>query len=196
MRVKKELAEYIRGERNAVKDEFILSRQRIGGVMEMISVLAPDIREPIYVTWRNPLKAREKRYRSLIDAADAGAGLSVKISRIKPRGTGGKKPYVILLESKMQNPEPLPTDAAGLLLNLMYCGCVEWHTGRVVRKRDGKPMSLTMISRKFGIGKARIKRVIGRLTAAGIITYNKAERAYFISREFAKKGRGRGGDED
>lgn len=193
MWLKKELAEYLRGERNAVKDEFILSRQRAGDILEMISVLSPEIREPIYVTWRN-LKAKRKKYRALIDETDAG--LKVNVYRAKPRGTGGKKPYIILMQSKMQNPEPLPTDAAGLLFNLMYCGCVEWHTGRVIRKRDGKPMSLAMICGKLGIGKARLKRAISSLTTAGIMTYNKAERAYFISREFAKKGRGRGGDED
>ncbi len=188
--MKKELAEYLRGERSAVKDEFILSRQKItGGVAEMISVLSPGIQEPIYVSWLNPNK--RKKYRAV---NQEGTEADIRVVKTRPKGTGGKEPYVMLMESKTQNPDPLPEKEAAFLFNLIYCGCVEWHTGRVVRKRDGKRMTIAMLSKKFSIGTVKLKHIISGLTAKGVMSYNKAQRAYFISRKFARKGSSKSAD--
>lgn len=171
--LKKETIEYIRGDRNAVKDEFILSRER-AGASELVRVSHPDLKEPIYSLWHT-----KKRKTGACLTSDKG-------KPAKPKHTGGKKPYVILLQEDTQ--ENLSLEASGFLWRLVRGGHVEWHTGRLVRKRDKAALTRAMMQKQFSIGAGRLRRILGELTAEKILVYDRSARAYFIDRSIARKG--------
>lgn len=183
--MKKELFEYLNGQRNAVKDEFIVSRQKTKGAVEKVFLTHPDIKEPLYALWHNTKKSKKGKYRVAEKQPDEH---EFKIERVKPKHIGGKSPYVMLMEGKTRKADPLPFKAAGLLFNLVYCGNIEWHTGRVIRKRDEKTMTVKMLSKQFKVGISKMKDMVSELTATGIMTYDKNKKAYFVSRDIVKKG--------
>jgi hypothetical protein len=184
--MKKELLEYLSGERNAVKDEFILSREK-SGKSELLYVSHADMQSPLYALWSGPkAKAKAKRCKQV----EAESVALVKYEEVKPKHTGGKRPYVMLMEGKSNEINSLSLEASGLLLKLFYGGNIEWHTGRVIRKRDKKSMTMPMIGEQFKIGTRELKRIASELSAKGVMHYDRTKKSHFVSRDFAKKGGG------
>ncbi len=162
--VKKETLEYLCGDRNAVKDEFIISRETTGAA-ELVRVSHPEMEEPIYALWQTTKRRKKEGSR--------------------PKHTGGKKPYVILLYENKIN---LSLEASGLLLKIIQGGCIEWHTGRLIRKRDKRTMNVNMMMKEFNLGRLKLNRLMLELTTKGALNYDKSSRAYFIARDLVKKG--------
>ena len=185
--LKKETLEYLRGERNATRDEFILSRENAGSA-EYIYVSLPSISEPIYQLWTK--KARRRRVKEqgtahLVSVEVDGSSKGMK-------HTGGKRPYVMVMQDRDFMLEGVGLDACGLVFKLICCGCIDWHTGRIMDKRSKESLTRWMMADKFGIGPKKIKTVLAGLTRRKVLKYDRSQRAYFINRSLVRKGGSRG----
>lgn len=181
--MEKELLEYIHGERNAVRAELVLSREKTKTrKAEYVCVSIPGTEQsiPLYIGWAKKLP---RNIDSLVTITTTDT--EVKSGR---HTTGGKRPYIMLMQDKIHIVKDLSVEASGLLLKLFCSGYVEWGTGRVIQKRPIKAMTIKKMSDKFGIPIFKIKTLIKELRENGVISYDKTKRAYFIDREFAKKG--------
>jgi DNA-binding IclR family transcriptional regulator len=69
---------------------------------------------------------------------------------------------------------------------------VNWTDGRLIyrqgRGRKKHPMKQEYIAKEFKIGKRKLKEILSELSTANILRYDRAEKAYFVNREFIKKG--------
>lgn len=174
--MKKETLEYLRGERNAVKDEFIISREKTD-TAELLHISHPDIEEPLYQLWHTTKCKKVVSCKGEIGEP------------VKPKHTGGKKPYVVLVQEVGQVEDAaLSIEASALLWKLIRGGHVEWHTSRLIRKRDKAALTKAMMQEMLKVGAVKIKRALSELTAKKILTYDRSARAYFIDRKLVKKG--------
>jgi len=180
--VKKEMLEYLRGERNAVRDEFILSREKSRG-SELVHVSHPELEESLYDLWS---PAKHKKRHPLVNEQSAKAQDEVA----QPKNTGGKRPYIMLMEDNSGIDDGLSLEASGLLYKIFRGGHVEWHTGKVIHKRDKKAMTFNLMSKQFKIGKKKLRRLLAELTSKKVVKYDTGKRAYFTDRKLAKKGGG------
>ncbi len=188
--MKKEMIEYLNGDRNAVRDEFILSRERSGS-SELVRVSIPEVDEPLYSLWKSAKKRRKLRI-PVEEEPDIIEQAQVKeqaAEQPQPKHTGGKKPYVMLMEGKSEEIRGLSLEASGLLLKLFYGGCIEWHTGRIISKLDKRPLALSAMAKRFKVGKNRLRQIMAELSAVGMVRYDPKKHAYFADRSIARKGR-------
>lgn len=169
------MIDFLSGVKNAVKgDGLILSRERIGTAGEFIHVSTPDREEPLYRLWNKKKQTKAPQ----------------KASDPIPKHTGGKAPYIMLMEGADEVISKLSVEAAGILLKLLYGGHVEWHTGRVIVKHNKKSMTLIELARYFKpIGKNKLRKILAELASMEAMEYNPSSHAYFISRKIARKGR-------
>lgn len=171
--LKRELAEYIRGERNAVKDEFVLSREIRNGETELIHVTIPEEEKPLYTVHRAIGKIPKTN-------ADG--------EKIKRR-SGGKRPYVLIMQPTKNPLRDLSIEALGFLMKLIYFKNIENGTGRLIYGRPKRAMTINDMVQKLGIGgKTKIKGLVAELSDAEVLKYEKKERAYYLSRFYVKKG--------
>lgn len=174
--MKSELVEYINGERNVVRDEFIIGRERSKN-SEYIVVGIPGYEEPLYALF-NSLKNRRKFKVNKDEIAT--------IEEELPRGTGGKPAYVMLMSNVFDVVDMLSADACGLLMKLIPC--VEWNTSRLIRQRDKKPLTQKMMRRQFRIYDKKLKSLLRELQKHKLIYYNSKARAYYMDNDLIRKG--------
>lgn len=180
MRVKKETEEYIRGERNATRDEFILSREKAGNAERIyISVVCENNQEPvrIYETWAKKCK------RIPVSTPDI---TNIPQKSPPPKNTGGKRPYVMIMQDR--NIDDLSIEARGLLFTIFIRNNIEWHTGKLINRRTKKPLAIKDISMLANVGILKTKGILAQLEKQKILSYNNSAKAYFINQDFAKKG--------
>ena len=179
--MKKETMEYLRGERNVAIDEFIVGRERAGNA-ELIFVSLPNIEKPLYALWNS--KKTVNKYKVKRDKESA----EVIFEFVKPKGTGGKTMYVMLMPNAINelNEEKISIDAAGMILKLI--DCIEWNTGRIYRKRDKKSMTKSMLSTFLNIGDSKLTSIIRELRNLNVIFYDRKKKAYFFNPKFIRKG--------
>lgn len=176
--MKNETLDFISGNRNVVKDEFIIGREK-SGKNELIFVSLPNSDHPLFALWNSP-RAR-KRFTIKKNTEDQG----IEIKPVALKGTGGKKAYVMLM-IKETSKINVSIEAKGAIMGLI--DCLEWNTGRIYRPRDKKAMTMAMLADHLNIGKVKAKSIIRELTTANIIRYDKRTKAYYMSRKFIKKG--------
>lgn len=177
--MKAETREYILGERNATRDEFILSRERSGNT-EYVNVSLPDYDEPIYQLWTKAPKKHKP-------ATKAVGEVNVPSSK----HTGGKRPYIMLMQDQGDVISKLTDPAAALLLKIIAGGFVEWDTGRIIDRRSKKSLTIEMICARYKKKPATVKAIIKELAKYEVVQYVRKERAYFLCPKFAKKGAGK-----
>lgn len=173
---KRETVEYLLGERNAVKDEFILSRESTEKA-DCVYVSHPGVDEPLYKFWQK--RSAKCKRPPVVDESIDGV--------VVPKTTGGKRPYVMLMEGQ-EAISSLSMGACGFLYKLYNGGHVEWHTGRVIQKRNKSPLTQKAMAFLFNEGKKKIKAIINELAQKDIMGYDKKTKAYIISRAIARKG--------
>lgn len=180
-RVKKETLEYIRGERNALKDELILSREFVGN-SEYICVSLANDPIPLYKGFVKRVKRKNKIPLTEVDVVE---------SKI-PKRQGWGKPYIMVMQHNPEVFRDLSIDALGLLFRWLVNNHVDWTDGRLIyrqgRGRKKHPMNQEYIAKEFKIGKRKLKEILSELSTANILRYDRAEKAYFVNREFIKKG--------
>jgi hypothetical protein len=178
--MKKELLEYINGKRNAVKDEFIISREMTER-SELVYINHPEVKRPIYKFWQGTRKEELRKEK----ITGNGKGDS---------GTGGKPVYVKLMIERFHEEieNGLSVEAVGFFMVLCNRG-LTWSTNKVCRpskeRRNRKSLSVKGIAEVVGVSVKKTKRLICELKAHGMIFYDRNERAYFLSRDFVIKGR-------
>jgi hypothetical protein len=163
--VKEEMLKYLRGERNVVRDEFILSRER-GDKSDFILVQHPEIQEPIYSFW----VSRQRR-------AKRTAG---------PKHTGGRKPYVMVMIQELTAliASGVPADVVGYLICL--APYIEWGTGKLLVGRKKRQMKAEDIAEVFKKSYRHTLRILDEMKKYGLLSCE--EGGYFISRSLIKKG--------
>ena len=171
--IKKETLEYLHGERNAVQDEFILSREQ-NGEKELVYVSLPYLEEPIYALWTK--KRRRKLKFKNEDKEETNENAST---------TGGKKQYVMITEDR-EKALSFSLEATGLLMKLAWGGFIEWHTGRLVHGRHKKAMTFSDMSKSVDVGKVKLRALLSELSK--VIRYDRSKRAYFVDRQWIRKG--------
>lgn len=178
--MKKETLEYLNGVRNATRDEFILSREKTGNA-ELIFVSLPETQKPLYALWNNKKLAQKFVMKS--DPKEM-----VKFELVSPKGTGGKEVYVSLMLTALDklNERKLSLVAAGAMLKLS--NSIEWNTGMVCRKRDGKSLTRKMIAKVLGVGTSKTKAIISELSRLEVLYYDKKKQAYFFNTKYIRKG--------
>jgi len=186
VKLKRETAEYLLGERDAIREEVILSRIRKGN-SEYVRVSLPDMKEPIYDLWtKRPSKIKKEPVATIEELPTSDIP--------KPRHTGGgKRPYVMLMQDRDAIGK-LSIMASGVLMKLISVGCVEWGTGKVIDKRSKKALTVKMISEKLGLKLVEGKPILSELTTNKVLRYDKSQRAYFLDRNLAMKGSGQSED--
>jgi len=178
--MKKETLEYLNGARNATRDEFIVGREKAGNA-ELIFVSLPETQKPLYALWNSKKLAEKFTIKS--DPVEM-----VKFELVSPKGTGGKEVYVSLMLAALDelNERKLSLLSAGAMLKLS--SYIEWNTGRVCRKRDGKPLTRKMMSEIFNIGISKTKAIIRELSRLEVLHYDKKRQAYFFNTKYIRKG--------
>ncbi len=188
--MEKELLEFMQGERNAVRGDFILSRERTA-TSEYCYVSAPQDSEefkPILKGWAKKVKPKREPIATTKKVPIADTPEKTRHT------TGGKRPYVMLMQDNDTIIGKLSIGASGVLMKLICGGYIEWGTGRVMDRRSKKPMTAKMISEKLGLKVADGKILLAELTTSKALRYDKKKRAYFIDRRLAKKGGGQSED--
>lgn len=142
------------------------------GKADLVYLSHPEIEEPIHTFWE-----RSRKFKRRV----------VEVEGDKPKNTGGKKPYVMLMEGQ-EAISSLSISACGFLYKLYNGGHIEWHTGRVIQKRSKAPLTQKSMAFCFGEGKKKIKEILAELTRAGVVKYDYKTKAYVLTRTIAKKG--------
>lgn len=183
--MKQELFEFLHGERNAIRGDLIIGRERTA-TSEYYYVSSPEEDNciPILKGWAKKIKPKLE---PLVTIKEVGLDDAPKQTR---HTTGGKPGYVMLMQYKSAVMDKLSIVALGVLTKLIYSGCVEWGTGRLVNKRSKKPLDFKAIALKIGLKTAETKGIIAELTANKVLSYNRSQKAYFLDRSLIKKGGG------
>ena len=171
-------------------DEFMMSREVVGQV-EYISVSLPDSEEPILTVWRSRKKKGEKERKRKKGESEEPVG---EIVKVRPKHTGGKRPYIMLMQDQRDTINNLSIDAAGLIMKLLAGGFIAWNTGQIIDRRTKKALTAENISTRFTIGKNKLKAILKELTEYKIIKYDPSKRSYFFNARFARKGGGKNAD--
>lgn len=159
----KKLLEYLAGDCNVTTANVIISREITPTGMQYIHISCGD--RVIYEFWSNPNKSDKK-----------------------PKHTGGKKPYVMLMVDEV---EKLKLDGVKNIEELIGClAClgkyVEWSTGRVIHKRTKKPFKYKDLQSMFSFGKRKLDQVLKQLKEYDLLV--NTQEGYFISNRIIKKG--------
>jgi len=185
--VRKETIEFIHGERNAARDEFVISREKCGN-SEYVCVSLPNER-PLYKGWAKRIKQKIE----LVPNEEL-ATIETIVEGNKPKHIGGRRPYIMVMQDKSKVIDQLSMGASGLLFKLFCGGYVEWGTGRVIDKRSKKAMTVKRMCEKLDMPLSDARALLKELAGNQIVTYDRSKKAYFVDRSIAKKGGGR--DED
>jgi len=168
----KELAKFINHEVNAVKVEVIISREKTNNGTEYIQIspkIGNDYKQ-MYSFWHNP----NKKVRGPDD---------------KPKHTGGKKPYVIVMyQEVMKLKEKGVKNARELVSYLMCIGDnIEWNTCKLINKRTKKPLKRTDVEKLFDCGKNKFDKLMAQMKKYDLLY--KTNEGYFVSTKYIKKGK-------
>lgn len=182
--MKKETLEFINGDRNAVKDEFILGRE-MAGSSEFILVSVPERERPLYALWNS--RKNTKKYKIRNEEKDNEEEEFI-FEKVVPKGTGGEMSYVMLMVYGINelNRSHITVDAAGALFKLI--DSIEWNTGRVFRRSDNKSMSSDMMLNKLGVCRGKLKRILRELRGLNVVSYDNRRKAYYVNSKYIRKG--------
>jgi hypothetical protein len=177
-KIKKELIEFLNGDKNFYVGELTLGREKTSKT-ELIFVGYPDFNKPLY-SFFNSSKSKKKY---LIKQTAEG----FVIERKKLKGTGGKPAYVSLMLSEFEKAQKkLSHISAGIFIKLS--NNIEWNTGRLIRTRDGSPLTKKMISEMFSLNDWNVRLLLKEFSNAGVITYDRKKHAYFVNPNILRKG--------
>ncbi len=163
--MKRELREYLLGERNVVEDKFILSRETTGSA-ELVRLSHRELEEPIVKAWQ-PKQRRFKKAK-------------------KPKHTGGKKPYIMLmLQENDRIAEKLTPEGAFFLFRTFRN--IDWGTGVLIDLRTKEPLKFVDLLNIVSLSKRKLLRAIRNLKELQVLE-NKTGEGYIISRCLVKRG--------
>jgi len=156
--------DFINGQCNVIKAEAIISREKTTSGTELIHISVGDYE--VYQFWNNPNKPVNS----------------------KPKHTGGKKPYLLVSVTKMNELRNTINNAEELIGYLVCLGNnIEWNTGKLIHTRNKKPLKYIDLSRVLKCGKKKLDRIIRELKSNSLLINNSD--GYFISTKLIRKGK-------
>jgi hypothetical protein len=179
--VEKDTLKFINGQQNVTIDRFILGREKVGN-SELIFVSLPEYEEPLFALWNSKKEAKKHKKTEI----EGDIVFEVK----EPKSAGNKETYVMLMPNAIAelNKKKVSIESLGFLMKIT--DRIEWNTGRLIRKRDKKSMTVDMLAKYAGIGILKTKSIIKELSKNGVLFYLRNERAYFINPDYMRKGGG------
>jgi hypothetical protein len=105
----------------------------------------------------------------------------------KPKHTGGKKPYLMVVVERIEGLRDKGIDNIEEMVGFMVClgELIDWTTGKLRHKRSKREVTYSDLVKHTG-SKRKLDRLIKQLEAEELLF--KTESGYFISREIVKKG--------
>jgi len=160
----KDLRDFMNGDKNAVKVEIIISREKTDNGTEHVYIKEPDSLCELYDFWHNPEKARGDK---------------------PPKHTGGKKPYIMLMVEAIRKLKGDNVETA-ISSAIMLADNIQWNTGLLTDKRKKKPLSYEDLRKLYGCSNDKLTNKIKAMEHHGILLKDKE--GYKISTDFIKKG--------
>ena len=160
-----DLIDYLQNNSNVVSVNVIISRETTKNGSQYIHINAGD--KVLYEFWHNPNKQDDN----------------------KPKSTGGKKPYLMLMVQEIEKLRSSGVKNTEELIGFIAClgQNVEWNTGKLIHKRSKKPLKYKELQNMFQCGKRKLDRVLGDLKSNGLLV--NTQEGYFISSDLVKKGK-------
>lgn len=108
----------------------------------------------------------------------------------KNENIGGQEPYVKIYYRRVD--KVIEGDFVGgldsqLSTMTLLCKHIQMNTGKLVKKRTKKPLTMADIAKTLNVSVRRAADIVANLKANGFI--ERKDNAYFVSRDFYSKGR-------
>lgn len=160
-----DLSKFLSGEVNVIKANLIITREKKAkSPQEYIHIMADDDSE-IYSFWR-----RSDNLPS------------------KGKGTGGKKPYVMLMLQRLEElqEQNIPNFEEIIGVLVLLSKNIEWSTGRLINKRSKQQLKYEDLIKLVTFSSRKLDKLISVMKQYKLIS-NTSD-GYFISQSFIKKG--------
>lgn len=106
----------------------------------------------------------------------------------KPKNTGGKKPYLMLMIDEI---EELRNEVKNVEELIGYVAClgkyIEWNTGKLINKRSKKPLKYIDLLQIYKCSNNKLNKMIKLMKDHDLLYYT--DEGYFISQRYIKKGK-------
>lgn len=156
------IGEFLSGDKNAAKVEFIISREVIPNTnSEFIHLTSPDTGNELYTFWHSKKKSKGS----------------------KGQTTGGKKPYAMIMYSELEE-IGLTTEQYGVITRLSKY--IKWNDEVLIHSRTKKPLTQADLVNILGYGLSKLKRLLKELRELDVMYFTN--KGYEINRKFIKKG--------
>lgn len=168
----KELLKYINKETNVlIQGNIKITRDTTPQGVENINVFVMDKGDelPLYNNiWYDPNKNKSDK---------------------KPKNTGGKKPYLMLMVSEIEALREKGVKKVEELIGYVVClgNYIEWNSGRLIHKRSKKPIQYKDLQEIYKCGNNKLNKMIKLMKDNDLLYYT--DEGYFISQKYIKKGK-------
>lgn len=107
----------------------------------------------------------------------------------KPKNTGGRKPYIMLMIDEMEELRKKGVKNVEELIGYVVClgKYIEWHTGRLIHKRSKKPLQYNDLLAIYGCSNNKLNKMLKLMKEHDLLYHTKE--GYFISQKYIKKGK-------
>jgi hypothetical protein len=156
----KSISDYLSGFTNVCEGKFTIGREK-SGKNEFI-IIKLDGQE-VYSFWHNPNK---------------------KVTNKKPKHTGGKKSYIMLMIEELKKHENLSLEAQGFIYKMLTH--IQWNSTLIIDTRNKKPLVIDEMVTILGIGRNKTLSIIKELKAADLLVKDKD--GYKVSPNLMQKG--------
>ena len=165
----KELLDFINNNTGVITLYTRIEREITSDGREHIAVYPIGENGALYSFWRNPNKPDS-------DTTPV------------PKHAGGKKPYIMLMVDEVEKLRAAGVKNSEEMIGYLVCmgKYVEWNTGRLINKRNKKPMQYQELQKAFGCGNKKFNKMLASMKKCNLL--HKNEEGYFISPQFIKKG--------
>lgn len=175
--MEKEMVEYLNGQRNSVSACVHMSRESFNN-SERIYIGLPNAKDTLYAFYNS--KNKQIKCEKVQDVS------GFAFIPALPTGTGGKEAYAMLMLTEFEKLPTMTIEAKGMIMS--FLNCLEWNTGRIIRQRDKVSMTKEMMAEKFEMKPWTVRKAMKELADYKIVSYSRKDKAYFLSRNFIKKG--------
>lgn len=173
IKLDKEIAKFIDMETNAFQGTFIVSREKTpNGYERIIYKIIGGVYDGM-----------------LFDAHWRKIGEPPTLEEKKPKSTGGKKPYLMLMVDEIKELKKSGVKNVEELIGYVVClgEFIEWNTGRLIHKRSKKPIQYKDLLEIYSCSKPKLNKMINLMKEHDLLYYT--DEGYFISQKYIKKGK-------
>lgn len=107
----------------------------------------------------------------------------------KPKSMGGKKPYIMVMINEIEELRGKGVKNVEELIGYVAClgNYIEWNTGKLIHKRNKKPIRYNDLQAIYGCGNKKLNKMINLMKEHNLLYHNGE--GYFISSKYIKKGK-------